>query len=514
MEREQLINTVKAVQNGDNSALSVLFNEYYNDVYYFALKTVKENSLAEDVTQETFIEIINTIGNLKEPAAFPTWIKTITYHQCTRYFKKKKDVIVSEDEEGGTIFDTLPEEHAEFIPDKALDQKSFKKTILSMLDDLSEEQRSAIMMYYFYELSVKQIADIQGVSEGTVKSRLNYGRKALKTSVDGYEKKHNVKLHSFSILPLFGILKWVLDGVSDDSMSASAVKGVAKGIASATGTTIATSTAGSGAASKIISSVVAAAITIGGGATAAIVSDNDGDTSSTQSIVSTVDEGSYSSQQGDVDPYSSNIFSSDIFSSNFSNSMIVTPQISDNLDYAAIIDSFVPSKLNTIELIVGEAHSPGASLYLQTGGSAYSSDQNVVTVSPYGKVTAVGVGTAYVIIAASGGGIYQTYRYDVFAPIPEADISNLPTISGIDFKREIESFNETKINTYTLKVGDMHTPNASNWAKSGGKCYTSDSSVITIAANGNVTAHKAGTAYVIITAGQGNMYSMYKYKVK
>ena len=47
------------------------------------------------------------------------------------------------------------------------------------------------MMYYFDEMSVKQIAEIQGVSEGTVKSRLNYARKAIKKSVESYEKKNN-----------------------------------------------------------------------------------------------------------------------------------------------------------------------------------------------------------------------------------------------------------------------------------------------------------------------------------
>ena len=164
MEKEQLVSLVTKAQQGDNEALNCLFNEFYNDLYYFALKTVKDDETALDVTQEAFVEIINTLGNLKEPAAFVTWAKQITYHQCTRYFKKKKDVLVDEDEEGNTVFDTLKEEKAEFIPDEALDKADFKKTVMGILDELSEEQRSAVMMYYFDEMSVKQIAEIQGVS--------------------------------------------------------------------------------------------------------------------------------------------------------------------------------------------------------------------------------------------------------------------------------------------------------------------------------------------------------------
>ena len=107
MEKERLVALVTAAQSGDGNATNELFNAFYNDLYYFALKTVKDDDLALDITQEAFVEIINTLGNLKEPAAFVTWAKQITYHQCTRYFKKKKDVIVDEDEEGNTEFDTL-----------------------------------------------------------------------------------------------------------------------------------------------------------------------------------------------------------------------------------------------------------------------------------------------------------------------------------------------------------------------------------------------------------------------
>ena len=90
MEREDLVKLVTAAQAGNESALNALFNVFYNDIYYFALKTVKDDQLACDITQEAFVEIINTLGNLREPAAFVTWAKQITYHQCTRYFRKNK----------------------------------------------------------------------------------------------------------------------------------------------------------------------------------------------------------------------------------------------------------------------------------------------------------------------------------------------------------------------------------------------------------------------------------------
>lgn len=310
MEKERLVALVTKAQNGDGAATNELFNAFYNDIYYFALKTIKDDDLALDITQESFVEIITTIGNLKEPAAFVTWAKQITYHQCTRYFKKKKDVLVDEDEDGNTVFDDLKEENAEFIPDEALDQSDFKKTILAILDELSEEQRSAVMMYYFDEMSISQIAEIQCVSDGTVKSRLNYARKSIKASVEDYEKKNNIKLHA---IPFFPFLKWIFDGSFGGGMPAASAKIVAEGVSAATGTTVTVSaatttaatataatatTVGIGAkiaalplATKIIAGVVAAAITVGGTTTAVILS-NDSDKkqpADTQSIVSTED---------------------------------------------------------------------------------------------------------------------------------------------------------------------------------------------------------------------------------
>ena len=266
MERETLVSLVTAAQSGDSTAMNTLFNEFYDRVYYFALKTVKDESLACDITQETFVEIINTLHKLEEPAAFVTRTRRIAYHQCTRYFRKKKDVLVDEDEDGNTMFDDIREESAEFIPDEALDKDDFKKTIHTIIDQLPEEQRAAALLYYFDELKVAQIAEIQGVSENTVKSRLNYARKAIRASVEDYEKKHGVKLHTVPFIPLF---KFLFEGTVEAMPMASATA-VAEGVAAATGTTLTVTSAtaaatavGTGAAGVATAAVAATATTTG-----------------------------------------------------------------------------------------------------------------------------------------------------------------------------------------------------------------------------------------------------------
>lgn len=202
IQKEQLISIVTAAQKGEENAVSVLYNTFYMDLHYYIMKIVKDPELAADLTQDTFIEILQTIQSLREPAAFPIWSRRIAYHKCTAHFRKRKDVLKTENEEGLSVFDNLVEERDEFIPDEALDKAELKQAIQVILDELPEEQRSAIMMRYFDEIPVKDIALIQGVSEGTVKSRLNYARKAIKEAVKEYEKKTGVKLHIKGIVPL------------------------------------------------------------------------------------------------------------------------------------------------------------------------------------------------------------------------------------------------------------------------------------------------------------------------
>lgn len=272
MEKEKIITLVRAVQQGDEQAATDLYNAVHKDLYYHILKTVNDPALAEDLLQDTFIEIFQTIGQLNEPAAFVAWSKQIAYHKCTAYFRKRREILADEDEDGYSVFDTVEEDRAEFIPDEALDKEDLKQTIHAMIAELPPEQRSALLMRYFDELSVKEIAEIQGVSEGTVKSRLNYGRRALQKSVEDYEKKNGVKLHCAGAIPL---LLWlfreyaVANGISLTSAMASATYTAAPMVTE--GVKAGAKAAGKFAVKKWIAGVAAAAVVTGGAVTAILM---------------------------------------------------------------------------------------------------------------------------------------------------------------------------------------------------------------------------------------------------
>ncbi len=269
METEKITALVLAAQNGEDNAATELYNAYQKDLYYHIYKTVNDPHLAEDLLQDAFIEILGTIQNLKEPAAFLSWSKQIAYHKCTAYFKRRKDILADENEDGLSVFDTLEEDNAEFIPDEALDKADLKQTIHQMIDELPEEQRSALLLRYFDEISVKEIAEIQGVTEGTVKSRLNYGRKAIKEAVEGYEKKHGIKLRCAGVIPL---LLWlfreisVSNGISLTSTTASATYAAANAATPVVAECVKAGAKATGkfAAKKLIAGITAATVVAGG----------------------------------------------------------------------------------------------------------------------------------------------------------------------------------------------------------------------------------------------------------
>ena len=110
MEKAELVRLVQAFQNGEPEAAGQLYDAFQPDIYYFIKKTVQDPTLAEDLTQDTFMEILQTIGKLQEPAAFVTWSRQIAYHRCTAHFRKRTELLADESEDGYSVFDTIEED--------------------------------------------------------------------------------------------------------------------------------------------------------------------------------------------------------------------------------------------------------------------------------------------------------------------------------------------------------------------------------------------------------------------
>lgn len=272
MDKEKLNGLVTKARNGDTDAMNDLILASYQDIYFYALKIVKKEHLAADATQDSCVEIIQTLPNLRESAAFVTWCRRIVYHQCTKRIGSSRMVPLEENEDGETILDRIPDEAPGSMPEEIMENRELRDTMLNMIDELPEGQRSALMLYYYERLSVKQIAEIQSENENTIKSRLYQGRKAVKKQVEAYEAKTGTRLHSVSILPLLYFLFHTGKEEADTAAAALVPQiqaAVAPAVAAATGTTGA-AVGGTALASSVAAKIVAGAlaVTVAAGAVA------------------------------------------------------------------------------------------------------------------------------------------------------------------------------------------------------------------------------------------------------
>ena len=186
-----------------------LYRRYAPELVRYIRKYTEDQAAAEDIVQETFLEMMRSIHALREPEAFSAWLKAIACHQCTRYYKRKetRHELTVDTPENLAILNSLQENRSAHLPEEAADRKELRETLLAMLEQLPDVQSSALRMFYYDELPLKTIAQVQGVSVNTANTRLNRGRLAVKKSIDDYERKHGVRLHVLAFFPLF---RWLL----------------------------------------------------------------------------------------------------------------------------------------------------------------------------------------------------------------------------------------------------------------------------------------------------------------
>ena len=186
MDKIQIAELVQKAQTGDSEAMNQLLQTAYKNVLFQCRRIMKHSEDAEDMAQEVLIKIYETLGTLREPERFISWANTIATRRCiNERMRNPKDLQFVEDEEGNSILDNLEELDQQSMPEAALDSEETRRMIRELIDKLPETQRVAVMSYYNAEMSVKEIAELLGVSENTVKSRLSYGRKAIEKGVKG-----------------------------------------------------------------------------------------------------------------------------------------------------------------------------------------------------------------------------------------------------------------------------------------------------------------------------------------
>ena len=187
-----IASAVKAAQNGEEAGFSFLYRATWRDKYYIALKYMGNDADAQDVLQEAYAKAFRKLDALEDPEKFPAWLGRIVANTAKNALEKKRPTPFTElewEEDGSSPVDDLEEDAVEAQPELAISRKETKELVRELIGSLSDEQRICVLLFYLEGQSVREIAEALDCSENTVKSRLNYGRKAIRKQVEQLQKR-------------------------------------------------------------------------------------------------------------------------------------------------------------------------------------------------------------------------------------------------------------------------------------------------------------------------------------
>ena len=191
---------VEQIKEGDKKSFDKLYKLTEKEIWFTCISFLKNEANAQDIMQETYITAFLKIQTLDKTTQFRSWLNRIAVNKCKDYLKGKGEIQLSDEIlENKAVQDELT------IPEEYITNQSKRGCILSLMQEaLTDVQYQTVIMYYFNEMSVSEIAEFFECSKGTVLSRLNYSRAKMKKAITDYEKKSGDRLHGVVFVPLFG----------------------------------------------------------------------------------------------------------------------------------------------------------------------------------------------------------------------------------------------------------------------------------------------------------------------
>lgn len=183
-----LFEAVSRSRQADQEALHHLFTAYYSDVYRTAYLVTRSPQLAEEAAQEAFIRAFNRISTLKEPEKFPSWIRAIVGHCAIDILRREKNTFAHEDP--ASLADQSDSSLALFpAPETAWEKAEQREMVRTALAELEPMHRQVLVLRYYCDMEVSEIASALSCPVGTVKSRLHRGIKALQRHLTEHRKQ-------------------------------------------------------------------------------------------------------------------------------------------------------------------------------------------------------------------------------------------------------------------------------------------------------------------------------------
>lgn len=263
MEPREQINIkelVGAALAGDSGAYETLYNATAAQMLGLTRSMLRQEEDALDALQESYLYAFKSLGSLQQPEHFRTWLYSIVSNRCKNFLTRTRPKLFAAsltDEEGDNW--EIEDGDLSFQPQESVEYSETQRIVWEMVDTLPEDQRACVLLYYFQEMKVVEIARLLEVSENTVKSRLGYARKKLLIKAEELERKGTV-LHGFAFFPLMALAARQAVGQSmaaggavmaQSIVAELGVTGVTAGTAAAATASAGSAASGTGSASAI-----------------------------------------------------------------------------------------------------------------------------------------------------------------------------------------------------------------------------------------------------------------------
>ena len=159
---------------GNNDSFDVLLSRHKSRIYAFIMSKVKNRDLAEDVFQDTFIKVINSLklGKYNEEGKFLPWVMRIAHNLIIDHFRKNKKITTLYPNDEFNIFDIIAD--SDINKEEEMIKKQIHTDLRKLIQKLPKDQKEVLELRFYQEMSFKKISDITGVSINTALGRMRY----------------------------------------------------------------------------------------------------------------------------------------------------------------------------------------------------------------------------------------------------------------------------------------------------------------------------------------------------
>ncbi len=171
---------VQQIVNGNSNAFRFLVSKHQGLVVHIVGRIIQQQEDVEDICQEVFIRVFNKLIKFRGESKLSTWIARIAYNTSISHLRKRKYSEQSYDEQPGLILG----EKDDSLNQKRVEKEEIKEYLLKLIDDLPVHYRTVLTLFHLEEFSYREIEEITGMPEGTIKSYLTRARNLLKEKLE------------------------------------------------------------------------------------------------------------------------------------------------------------------------------------------------------------------------------------------------------------------------------------------------------------------------------------------